>query len=408
MVLLLTDVFLLLTQILIWLVVGLVTWFLLLRTLPRAFLGLLVLLLLLAVIALSFIQGPPADAGILQVLWRIISFPFTPLGLGLILLIILLSGRKLGDLARKLMIGALILLALGSIPFVSYFLAQELEFEAIELIQAQPALPAGARRVIVLLGQNTTRPFLRPRQGTVPTFPEPAACPPGCNPATQGGPPKIDRPISAEAYDVLSRLPVQLTERGDNIIYAAQLYREETARGTNPLIFVSAGPRLGRQRKEGETKEDVSEARDIQIFLTQMMNVPEGSILLDHDGVSMRRSAENARRILVDEQRINYGNQITVVGTGLNMNRAFLTFRQVFDEATIFARPTDFYALPEGQRFARVAQGRDVVERQLEVVDFIPTIDAFYISSQAIEEYLNALYYFLRGWIKPFERTRYT
>ncbi len=46
MVLLFTDVFLLLTQVLLWIVVGIFVWLVLLRALPRQFLGLLVLLLI--------------------------------------------------------------------------------------------------------------------------------------------------------------------------------------------------------------------------------------------------------------------------------------------------------------------------------------------------------------------------
>jgi uncharacterized SAM-binding protein YcdF (DUF218 family) len=387
MVLLLTDVFLLLTQVFLWLIVGLVTWFLLLKALPKPFLGLLVLFLILVVLAISFVQGPPTDGSIIEILWRIISFPFTPLGLGVILILILLSGRKLTLWARRLILGTLILLLFSSIPFVSYFLAQELESEAVELMQATIPPPPGARRVIVLLGQDSTRAFLRPRVGPPPV-----------------NPPRVDRAITPEVFDILSRLPVQLTDRGNSLIYAAQLYREEAARGADPLILISAGGRPGRLRREGERPEDISEARDIQLFLTQTLGIPEGGTLLDPNSFTARRSAEEVQRILVEQQRVNFGNQLMLVGTALNMNRAYLTFRQLFPDATLFPRPTNFYALPPADRLAPVAQGRDLVERQLLVTDFLPTANSFYVSSKAIEEYLNAFYYFLRGWIKPFGR----
>ncbi|HEY9654998.1 MAG TPA: hypothetical protein V6C50_05860, partial [Crinalium sp.] len=216
MVLLLTDVFLLLTQVLLWIVIGLVTWFVLLKALPKAFLGMLVLLLILLILAVSFFGGPPApNTGVLEVLWRIISFPFSPLGLGLILVLILLSGVKLGKVIKNVITGALILLALGCFPLVSYYLAQELEMEAIELIGAQPPLTGDARRVIVLLGQNTTRLQLRPRQGNVPT-------PPATTPAN--APQRVERPVSPEAFQAISTQPIQMTEHGDRILYAAQLY----------------------------------------------------------------------------------------------------------------------------------------------------------------------------------------
>jgi hypothetical protein len=82
------------------------------------------------------------------------------------------------------------------------------------------------------------------------------------------------------------------------------------------------------------------------------------------------------------------------------MNRAALTFVRVFNESTIVIRPTDFFTIPPGSHLARRVQGRDLIERQLQVTDLLPNVDALWLSSQAIEEYLNAIYYFLRGWIR--------
>ncbi len=399
MVLLLTDVFLLLTQVLLWIVIGLVTWFVLLKALPKAFLGMLVLLLILLILAVCFFGGPPApNTGVVEVLWRIISFPFSPLGLGLILVLILLSGVTLGKVIKNVIMVALVLLALGCFPLVAYYLAQELEMEAIELIGAQPPLAGDARRVIVLLGQNTTRLQLRPRLGDVPTTTPPADCPPGCTAANQ--PQRVERPVSPEAFQAISTQPIQMTEHGDRILYAAQLYQEEARAGTRPLIVVSAGSRPNRVQKEGESREQISEARDIQILLTRTLGVPEADIRLDHEGISVRRSAENVNRLLTEGQRVDFGNQLTLVGTALNMNRAALTFVRVFNESTIVIRPTDFFTIPPASHLARRVQGRDLIERQLLATDLLPNVDALWLSSQAIEEYLNAIYYFLRGWIR--------
>lgn len=394
MVLLLTDVFLLLTQVLLWIVIGLVTWFVLLKALPKVFLGMLVLLLILIILAVSFFGGPPApNTGVLDVLWRIISFPFSPLGLGLVLVLILLSGVKLGKVIKNVITIGLILLALGCFPIVAYYLAQELELEAIELVRAQPAIAGDARRVIVLLGQNTTRLQLKPRRDAVPTVTPPAQTP-------ANAPPKVERPISPEAFQVISQQPIQLTEHGNRILYAAQLYQEEARAGTRPLIVVSAGERPDRMQKDGESKENISEARDVQIMLTRTLGVPEADIRLDHDGTSIRRSAENVRRLLTETQRLNFGNQLTLVGTALSLNRVALTFARVFDDSTITVRPTDFYTVPPSSSLARRVQGRDLIEHQLQVTDLLPSVDALWLTSQAIEEYLNAIYYFLRGWIK--------
>lgn len=387
MVLLLTDVFLLLTQVLLWILVALATWFVLLQLLPRVFLGSLVLLLILAILVLSFFGGTPVpDGGVVDVLWRIISFPFSPLGLGIILLAVLLSGRKLPTLWRRIINLVLVLLLIGSTPIASYFLARELEFEAIEEMQPTPALTAGARRVIVLLGEGTTRVQLRPPRDTAPATP-----------------PRVDRPISPEVFQVLTLLPTQLTERGDRLLYAGQLYQEEARAGAAPLIVVSAGNRFDRRRREGERAEEVSEARDIQQFLTERFAVPEGDIRIDTDGVTVRRSAEQVQRLLADQQ-INFGNQLTIVTSALNMSRTAWTFANVFPEATIVARPTDFYTLPPPESLGRLVRGRDLIERELRITDFVPNADSFYLSSQVADEYLRSLFYFLRGWIRPFQR----
>lgn len=382
MVFLLSDVFLLLTQVLLWIVVGLVVWYVLLRVLPRAFLGMLVLLLILAILALSFVQGPPIDNGVLEALWRIIAFPFTPLGLVIILSALLLSGRKLTKAAKNAMLIALVLLALGTLPIVSYTIAQELEMEGIELIRPFTALPGGARRVIVVLAHETTRAQLQPLREPPP---QPA--------------PTVDRPLGAEAVQVLSQLPVQLTEKGDVLTYAAQLYQQEAAAGTNPLLVVSAGPRRDRDRRDGESSEDASEARDAQRYLTTL-GVPAANIVTDNGGTTARRSAESVRRLLSD-QGIPFGNQIVLVGSALNINRAALTYANIFSDSAIFARPADFYTLPPTDRLRTQVRDRDLTRRPIQVTDLVPSADSFCLASKAFEEYLTSFYYFLRGWIRP-------
>ncbi len=390
MVLLLTDVFLLLTQILLWILVGFIIWYFLQNILKKEFLGLLVLLLFLAVIALSFFRGGIDETGsVLEIIWRLISFPLTPFGLGMILLLVILLGGVTAVWARRLIMIGLILLAIGSIPVVSYWLAQELELEAIELIAPAPALDPGARQVIVLLGRNTTRVQLQPRRDTRPVEVTDAIR-------------KLERPISENQFDVLTRLPVQMTEAGDRIVYAAQLYQEEAQRGATPLIVVSAGRRSDRTKKDGDNREDITEARDIQRMLTDTFKVREADIFLDHNNGNIHSSAEEVKKLLEGRQ-INYGQQIMLVASAINMNRAALTFQRVFSESRIVVRPTDFFTIPPPASLGRVAQSLDITEREVQVTDILPTVDAFWLSSKAFQEYLNALYYFLRGWIKPFQ-----
>ncbi len=388
MVLLLTDIFLLLTQVFLWLIVGLVIWFFLQRVLSKQFLGILVLLLFLFVILTTFYQGGINQPGsVLEILWRVISYPLTPFGLGFILLLLLLTGFvKLGKWAKYIIQGVLILLLLGSIPFIAYFLAQELEMEAIELINPLPSLNADARQVIVLLGRDTTRFQLRPRREEAP--------------AADADTTNASRvAINETQYQVLSQLPVQMTAHGNRIVYAAKLYQDSTER--NPLIMISAGRRYDRKKHEGETWEEISEAQDIQTMLTQTFGVPANAMIQDREEYSIHSSAVNVQKLLRD-QGINYGKQLILVTSALNMNRAALTFEEVFSNDCIVVRPTDFLTVPKTDRLRGILQGRDLIERDFQVTDILPSAEAFYISSQAYQEYLNSFYYFLRRWIRPF------
>lgn len=398
MVLLLTDVFLLLTQVLIWIVVGLVTWFVLLKALPRAFLGLLVLLLILLILGVAFANGPRVfdDSDIFRTLWYLISLPFKPLSLGVILLLLLLSGTKINKLLTRIIRFGLVLLLACCLPIVSYFMAQELEWEGIRMIQPPAAQVTGDTRVIVLLGQGTTRPFLGSRTTCPPLRSTQIGTP--ATPATPR-PPDGEQPMSAEAFRVLTQpptqLPIQLTDKADRLLYAAALYRQNP----NSQIVISAPRRLDRKTKDGETSDLVSEAKDIQTFLNQSLNVPcEAMRFLDPNGASIRRSAENVKKIL-DDSKINYGNQLTVINTAMSTERTYRTFREVFGFYPT-ARPTDFYTVPARSRLDRLAPERDLVEYQLQPTDFLPSVDALYLGSQAIEEFSSSIYYFLRGWIK--------
>ncbi|MCY7324278.1 MAG: YdcF family protein [Phormidesmis sp. CAN_BIN36] len=401
MVLLVTDVFVLLTQVLLWVVVGLFTWYVLLRALPKAFLGGLVILLLLGVSALTFYRGAPAE-GLFGDIWQLIAIPFSPLGLILIFFLIALTELLRGSIISKtgltLLRIAIPLLLILSIPAVSYFLAQRAEAQALQVTRAAPAEAlAGGRRVIVLLGQGTTRLQLRPR-----TQPAPAPTP---NPTAQAPLIQPPEPLTENAYNILTQQPIQLTEEGDRLIYAARLYQEEVARGTNPLLVASAGSREGRDRKDGDTRENTAESRDIVTFL-QSQGVPAGNILEDNKSPTVHDSAVNVRELL-RAQRIGFGNQLFLVTSAIEMSRSALTFNREFNSqgsetvVTIVSRPTDFYTLPQRESLRQRTQGRDLIERGFRLSDLLPSTQAFALSSRVVNEYIASIYYFLRGWIRP-------
>lgn len=393
MVLLVTDVFLLLTQVLLWILVGLAARFVLLKALPKAFLGSLVLVLLVVVAALTFFSGSPAP-GLLGDVWQIISVVLNPFGLLIVLLCIVWRDVENGGKTNKILlrIGVASLL-IFSLPFVANFMAQRTEMEAVQIMRTDtPALPAGSQRVIVLLGQNTTRLKLSPR----------VEAPPAEKKADRNGFLPPAEPISQGRFDLLANLPIQLTERGDRIIGAAQAFRSES--GNNPLLIVSAGKRPERMEKRDEKKEDISEAADISKFLQSQLGIPGGAILTDNDSRSVIESATNVRKLL-EARNIRYGNQIMVVTSAIEASRTALTFAKELapdgQGITVISRPTNFYTIPPKGTLESRTQGKDLIERNFMVADLMPSVDSLQLSTKVLNEALTSLYYFLRGWIRP-------
>lgn len=391
MVLLVTDVFLLLTQVLLWVLVGLAARFVLLKALPKAFLGGLVLVLLVAVTALTFFKGAP-EAGLLGDIWQILSVILNPFGLVIILLCVVWrdveSGGKFNKVVLRIGVASLLIF---SLPIVSNFLAQRTELEAVQIMQEAPPLN-GAQRVIVLMGQNTTRLKLRPRTEAAPAEK------------------KVDRngilpppePISESKFSMLTNLPLQLTEQGDRILEAAQLFNSE--RGNNPVLIISAGKRTDRMEKKDEKKENISEAADISRLLQSQFGIPGTAIIQDNDSRTVIEAAQNVRKIL-ETRNIRYGNQIMVVTSAIESSRTALTFaREIAPDGqgvTIISRPTDFYTIPPAASLANRAKNADLIERNFMVSDLMPNVDSLQLSTKVISEAMTSLYYFLRGWIRP-------
>ncbi|MCA1992116.1 MAG: YdcF family protein [Coleofasciculus sp. S288] len=318
--------FLLLTQILLWVIITVVLYQLLLKVIPKAYLTVLGGLFLFALIVLAFFF--PNDR-LVSAAWRLLSFPLKPVGASIILLSFAL--RQGLEKSRNLISAALLILLVSSTPFLSNLLAQTTELGAV---QAQPVQPAGA---IVVLGRGTTQASLPPRP------------------------------------------QVQLTDTGDRILYAAQLYRQQVSLGSRPLVIVSAGPRE-------ELQGTRNEANDIATLLVQM-GVPREQIVIDPQGVDLRSSAVRTRRTLVGR---GLGNtRVIVVTSGINSRRAQLAFSDV--GLNVVARPTDFVGIQRGA----------TPRLRLRVESFIPSVESLVVTTRVWEEFLASIYYSLRGWLSP-------
>src|ERR687886_2098071 len=222
--------FLLLTQVLLWLLITVIIYNLLLKVIPRAYLTLLGGFLLFAIIVLAFFF--PNDR-LVATAWSVLSFPLKPVGATIVLLAAALNQ----GLKKNLIMAALLILLISSVPIVSTVLARPLELGEVPRAATTAAAPAGA---IVVLGQGTTQPSLPPRP------------------------------------------QIQLTDEGSNRLRrAAQLYQEQTNRGNQPIIIASAG----------------SEANNVASVLTQF-GVPQGQIVTESRSQDLRTSAEQVRDIL--------------------------------------------------------------------------------------------------------------
>jgi uncharacterized SAM-binding protein YcdF (DUF218 family) len=340
--------FLLLTQVLLWLLLTVILYQLLLKVIPRAYLTLIGGLFLFAIIVLAFFF--PNDR-LVSAAWNILSFPLKPVGASILLLIIALR-QGLGK-SRNLVSAALLILLVSSTPILANQLAQRTELGAIQAEQRRQELcqgvcpdnvtPTGtqaAAGAIVVLGRGTT-------QANLPY-----------------------------------RTQIQLTDTGDRILYAAQLYREQVAAGTRPLVIVSAGPRSDLQGNQDQT----TEANDIATLLTQL-GVPREQIVVEPRGVDLRSSATEVNNILRSRQLGN--SRVLLVTSGLNSRRARLTFADV--GINVISRPTDFVGFQAGA----------TPRLRLRIESFLPTVEALTVTTRIVEEFLTSLYYYLRGWLAP-------
>jgi len=114
--------FLLLSRVLLWLLIGTIVYSLFQRFYPSGtFAGRLVLVIVLIVIALSFINpNEPAVAS----LWRLISFPLKPLGASVMMMFAAqkIKGGGIDKPGGYLVGWALTILLFASTPAIAYFL----------------------------------------------------------------------------------------------------------------------------------------------------------------------------------------------------------------------------------------------------------------------------------------------
>jgi uncharacterized SAM-binding protein YcdF (DUF218 family) len=321
--------FLLLTRILLWLLIAVILYNLFKKVIPKEYFTLLGGLFLFGFIVVAFFS-PGNDA--VSTIWNILSFFLKPVGASIVLLGFAL--RQGLDKSKNQVMAALLILLLASTPFFSNLLAASTE----QTVVTPESAAAQTASAIVVLGQGTTQPDEPPR--------------------TQ----------------------IQLTDTGDRILYAAQLYRQS---GNNPLVVVSAGP---RPNLEGN-QDQVVEANDIRALLVQF-GVPQTRIVVEPTATNLRTSAEEVEDILRDQGIAD--NRVFLVTSAYNSRRAQQAFRSV-GLNNVVAKPTGFFTVQPGTT--------STINQWIE--SFIPSVEALTVTTRIMEEFYASIYYYLRGWQAP-------
>jgi hypothetical protein len=200
--------FLILTRILLWILVGVVIYAALNIWLSKEWKAAIGTFLIVFIAVGSFYNP---NYWCVPYLWEILAFFLKPLGLSLTLIYLGTQKEKKG---KNLIIAGLLILLISSIPFLAYKLAAVTEGEVIRLIRERAEIvkhpPHQTAEAIVLIGRGTT-------EANLPYRPQ-----------------------------------IQLTDTADRITYTAQVYHQQTRirQGYPPLVIVSAGLRENLQNQE--------------------------------------------------------------------------------------------------------------------------------------------------------------
>ncbi|MEJ6481855.1 YdcF family protein [Nostoc punctiforme UO1] len=170
------------------------------------------------------------------------------------------------------------------------------------------------------------------------------------------------------------RPTVDLSESGDRVIYAAQLYRQKKA----PIIILSGG-RID-WRGGGSP-----ESADMATILTSI-GIPSEAIVQEPESLNTYQNAVNVRKIL-ESRGIN---QVLLVTSAMHMPRSLNIFQR--QGINVIPAPTDFL----------VSQG-ELQELggtpKAAILNLLPDTDNLHQFTSALKEYIGSLIYRLRGWI---------
>ena len=257
---------------------------------------------------------------------KLLPLFFYPLGLiSICLIVALVTLRKRPRMATIAISLSLAVLLLSSNAWVSKYMIRSLEWQNIPRTQIPNA------EAIVVLGGATKSA----------TWPRPT---------------------------------VDLSEAGDRVIYAAQLYFQKKA----PIIILSGG-RID-WRGSGSP-----ESADMATILTSI-GVPAAAIIQESDSLNTYQNAVNVRKIL-EARRIK---KVLLITSAMHTPRSLKIFKR--QGSDVIPTPTDFL----------VSQGEleELTNTpKAAILNLLPDTNNLNQFTSALKEYIGIFIYSLRGWL---------
>ncbi|NOX63773.1 MAG: YdcF family protein [Chloroflexi bacterium] len=168
---------------------------------------------------------------------------------------------------------------------------------------------------------------------------------------------------------------VEVSERGDRLIYAAWLYKQ----GKAPYVLVSGGSIEWMGPK-------TIEAENMREFL-EMLGVPREAIWLEPNARNTYENALFTRRILEEKG----ARRVLLVTSAMHMPRSLRLFQNQGVDVT--PAPTDFLITQANWEFLR----RPDIRAQ--ILHLLPNAQSLDWTSLALKEYIGLFVYALRGWL---------
>ncbi len=170
------------------------------------------------------------------------------------------------------------------------------------------------------------------------------------------------------------RTTVDLSEAGDRVLYAAQLYRQKKA----PLIIASGG-RIDWYGGGTPESEDIAK-------LLTFMGVKAEDILQDPTSLNTYQNAVNVKKILL-ERNID---RILLVTSAMHMPRSLAIFKH--QDIETVAAPTDFL-VTRGELESIGSTPKSAI------LNLLPDSRNLENFTLALKEYIGMIVYRLRGWV---------